>query len=106
MLCLTRMLGFAIGSRKGSLSAMFRPTRVKITTTVVKMRTSRMRMMVVRFRGALGSSGPGFLDLRDLKPRDRQISYLQLASEFLHFSKGCQNAPATGNIAGLLHILK
>ena len=62
------MLGFAIGSRKGSLSAIPRPTRVKSTTTVVKARTNRINKIVVRFKEAFGSSGPGFLGLRDLKP--------------------------------------
>ena len=61
------MLGLAMGSRNGSLSATPRPTRVKSTTSVVKARISRISMMVVRFNDAFGSSGPGFLDLRDLK---------------------------------------
>ena len=61
------MLGFAIGSRNGSLFAIPRPTCVNSTTTVVKARTRRINMIVVRFNDAFGSSGPGFLGLRDLK---------------------------------------
>ena len=56
-----------MGSRKGSLSAIPRPTRVNRTTSVVNASTSRINMTVVRFKEALGSEGPGFLDLRDLK---------------------------------------
>ena len=63
----TLMLGFAMGSRNGSLSAIPRPTRVNSTTRVVKPRIRMINIMVVRFNDAFGSSGPGFRVLRDLK---------------------------------------
>ena len=67
---LTRMLGFARGSRKGSLFATPRPTRVKMTTMVVKANTSKITITRVRFNAAFGSSGACFAGLRDLKKQD------------------------------------
>lgn len=77
----TLMLGFAIGSRNGSLSAIPRPTRVKSTTTVVKARTNRISNTVVRFKEAFGSSGPGFLGRRDLESKSITLITIHLSAD-------------------------
>ena len=62
-----------MGSRNGSLSAIPRPTRVNNTTRVVKVSITKISTIVVRFNDAFGSSGPGFLGLRDLEQKQVQM---------------------------------
>ena len=54
-----RICGLALGSRRGSLLATDRPTRVKMTMTVTKATMTKMTMTMV-FLMDVSSSDTGF----------------------------------------------